>query len=60
VEYGKDVIEKYSAVVDDYCRASGKRYKDYAAAIRNFMRKDGVEKRKTPKEQAEELMKKGI
>lgn len=37
-------LETYIDKVNDYCAAKGKTYKDYAAAIRNFWRKDGMPK----------------
>lgn len=37
-EHGKTLIDALIAEMEDYCRAHGKRYKDYAAALRNWMR----------------------
>ena len=43
---GSKTLDKYVAAVNDYCASSGKRYTDYAAAIRTFLRRDNVEMRK--------------
>ena len=40
---GSKTLDKYIAAVNDYCDSSGKVYKDYAAAIRTFLRRDKVE-----------------
>ena len=44
--YGSKLLDKYIAAVNDYCDSSGKTYKDYAAAIRSFLRRDKVEPKK--------------
>ena len=43
--FGSKVLSKYIDAVNDYCDSSGKVYKDYAAAIRTFLRRDKVEPR---------------
>jgi len=43
VGYGKLVTEKYIVTINDYLSSTGKKpYKDYAATIRNWMRRDNV------------------
>lgn len=43
--YGKNIIKGYIDKINDYLAATGKKpYKDYAAAIRQWLRKDGVRK----------------
>jgi hypothetical protein len=46
-------FEHYVEAVNDYCAAKGKRYKDYAAAIRNFYRRDNKNK---PQEKLAKLL----
>jgi hypothetical protein len=46
-------FEHYVEAVNDYCAAKGKRYKDYAAAIRNFYRRDNKNK---PQEKRAKLL----
>lgn len=39
-EYGQDKISLFVKKVDEYCEQSGKTYKNYNLAIRNFIRND--------------------
>lgn len=39
-EHGEAKIAEYIQAVNDYCASKGKRYKDYAATIRNWIRRD--------------------
>jgi len=41
---GEDQLSSYIDKVNDYCASKGKKYKDYAATIRNFWRRDGEPK----------------
>lgn len=41
--YGEKVFMDYVGRVIAYCDSKGKKYKDYAAAAENFMRRDGVQ-----------------
>jgi hypothetical protein len=44
-DYGKTIINEYIAKINDYLSSTGKEpYSDYAATIRNWIRKDGVKK----------------
>lgn len=45
-DYGETTVRDYAERVDLYCRSKGKRYKDYSATIRQWLRKDGVEKQR--------------
>ena len=38
-EYGKEAVEGYIVEMDDHCSATGKRYKDYDAALRNWIKR---------------------
>lgn len=40
--FGITLIARYISEVDDYCQQSGKKYKDYSVAIRNFMKRNGI------------------
>ena len=42
-DYGKSTTDGYIQRVADYCAAHGKKYKDYSAAARNWMRRDEQE-----------------
>ena len=42
-DYGKATTDGYIQRVADYCAAHGKKYKDYSAAARNWMRRDEQE-----------------
>lgn len=44
-DFGKTVVDDYFQRVADYCATKGKRYKDHAAAVRNWLKRDGVQKR---------------
>jgi hypothetical protein len=49
-DYGKTVINEYITKINDYLSSTGKEpYLDYAATIRNWLRKDGVKKQPTDK-----------
>jgi hypothetical protein len=37
-----EMVKTYIAKVNDYCAAKGRQYRDWAAAVRNFARHDGV------------------
>lgn len=41
--YGAEKLSRYIDDVDNYCQQHGKKYKDYSAAIRNFMKRDADE-----------------
>jgi len=45
-DFGEEVITDYAERVDLYCQSKGKRYKDYSATIRNWLKRDGVQKRR--------------
>jgi hypothetical protein len=38
--FGHPVVEKYIEKINDYCSAKGTKYKDYAAVIRQWVRRD--------------------
>ncbi len=42
-EYGEVAVERYMERVKDYCDSKGKKYKDYSAACRTFMRRAEAE-----------------
>jgi len=46
-DFGEKTVTDYAERVDLYCQSKGKRYKDYAATIRSWLKRDGVEKRIT-------------
>lgn len=39
-EYGQDVVDDYIQRIADWCAAKGRRYKDYAAAAANWIKRD--------------------
>jgi hypothetical protein len=43
-DYGASLIDDYVERIDLYCQSHGKRYKDYAATVRAWLKKDGVQK----------------
>lgn len=42
--HGKSLIDSTIDAVNDYCAANGKSYRDYAAAIRNFIKRESERK----------------
>lgn len=44
-EYGEAATKKYIKAVDEYCEMKGKTYKNYNLTVRNFMNRDGVQKK---------------
>lgn len=45
IELGVGIRNKYIEAVDNYCEMHGKNYKNYAAAIRTFMKKGKADKK---------------
>lgn len=43
-DYGPEKLEEYIRKVDEYCQQHGKTYADWNLTIRNWMRRDGVDK----------------
>jgi len=43
-DYGSALIDDYVERIDLYCQSQGKRYKDYAATVRAWLKKDSVQK----------------
>ena len=43
-DYGADKLAEYIRKVDEYCQQHGKTYADWNLTIRNWMRRDGVDK----------------
>lgn len=41
-DFGETLTTDYIARIDNYCQAHGKSYKDYAATVRAWIRKDGA------------------
>jgi hypothetical protein len=42
VGLGDTAVKTYIAKVNDYCAAKGRQYRDWAAVVRNFARRDGA------------------
>lgn len=47
-EFGESVVLDYAESVDLHCKKQGKKYKDYAAAIRSFIKMDRKKKANIP------------
>lgn len=43
-DYGSEKLDAYIRRVDEYCQQHGKTYSDWNLTIRNWMRRDGVDK----------------
>ena len=43
-DYGSEKLDAYIRKVDEYCQQHGKTYADWNLTIRNWMRRDGVDK----------------
>ena len=44
LDYGETTVSEYVEKVENYCRSSGKRYKNYDATIRTWLSRDGLKK----------------
>lgn len=53
-EYGNEIIEDYYQRIYDYCQSNGKKYKDYSATARNWIKRDIDNGRTIKKQQPSE------
>lgn len=44
-QYGQATVDDYFERVNDYCQSKGRQYRDHAATVRNWLKRDGVERR---------------
>lgn len=57
-KHGKSVVDEYIEKVSGYCKASGKKYKDYYATVQNWLRKDKPSTKKSTSYSMDDIKKK--
>ena len=57
-KHGKSVVDDYIEKVSGYCKASGKKYKDYYATVQNWLRKDKPSTKKSTSYLIDDIKKK--
>lgn len=57
-KHSKSVVDDYIEKVSGYCKASGKKYKDYYATVQNWLRKDKPSTKKSTSYSMDDVKKK--